>query len=271
MGSHDNIMLFEGTSFHTWQVKLKAQLMQKGKWGVVNGTDEKTNTREGGLAWQVRDEKAQGIIIRWLHDTYIHYLDTCTTSCESWATLQALFGAERKNTKYALLIEYFRLQLSQGESLSSHLNHMKSLLTQLTGIKMKMDEDIQIVVLLESLPEDFSTLVTTLTNLPKPTLKDVEASLLEEENKMKRSHVVSYDNAYYTNNKKPVKGSTSKVSKVKCHFCGREGHIEKNCFIKQKISANLIEDKATSEEVAATVEEGPCHEEANFISEEWAF
>ena len=75
--------------------------------------------------------------------------------------------------------------------MSSHLNSMKSLLTQLASIKINLDEDIVIAVLLKSLPdEDYSNVITTLTNLPTTKVVDVEAAFLEKERKIKARGLV---------------------------------------------------------------------------------
>ena len=73
-----------------------------------------------------------------------------------------------------------------GETLSSYLNSMKSLLTQLASIKINIDEDIVIVVLLKGLlDEEYGHVITTLTNLTSTSLVKVEVALLEEETKVK--------------------------------------------------------------------------------------
>ena len=90
-------------------------------------------------------------------------------------------------------------------------------------------------------------IVTTLTNLPTPKLVDIVGSLMEEEKKLKRQGLV-YREAYFTKN--TSKGSTSKnfsKDKFKCNFYGKPGHFEKDCFIKKKDSANMIQENIEEE------------------------
>ena len=91
------------------------------------------------------------IIALGLSDSYIHHIDGCETSLGAWTHLESVFGAQACHSKYILLIKFFTLPLTKGDTLSSHLNSMKSLLTQLARIKVNIDEDVVIDVLLKSL------------------------------------------------------------------------------------------------------------------------
>ncbi|MCO5563870.1 hypothetical protein L7F22_017521 [Adiantum nelumboides] len=100
---------------------------------------------EGQTAtWEERDNKAQDIIKLELDDTYIHHVDGCKTAKETWDQLDTLFGAQAKSSKFGLLIEFFKLEMASKMPLASHLNNMQSLMTQLAGMSLKVDEDIAI-------------------------------------------------------------------------------------------------------------------------------
>ena len=106
--------------------------------------------------------------------------------------------------------------------MSSHLNYMKSLITQLASIKINLDEDIVIDVLLKSLQdEDYSNVITTLTNVPNTSLIEVEAALLEEERKIKfkkgRFTHVKEEEALFTKIKFQGKYTTTPTIDSKCN------------------------------------------------------
>ncbi|MCO5603335.1 hypothetical protein L7F22_057485 [Adiantum nelumboides] len=122
--------------------------------------------------------------------------------------------------------------------LASHLNNMQSLMTQLSGISLKVDEDIAIDVLLKSLPSSYDHIVTTLTNMPISKLVDMQTSLLEEEKKMngkveiEEASIQSDEKVLFNKNFKP-KAFTK--GKVVCDFCHNTGHEEKDSFTKKKM------------------------------------
>ena len=57
-----------------------------------------------------------------------------------------------------------KLDYMDGQSMKEHLNSFKGLVNQLTKINMKIDDELQALLLLNSLPESWDTLVVTLNN-----------------------------------------------------------------------------------------------------------
>ena len=201
---------FDGDGFHTWQMKVKYHLMREGIWGIVNGKEKKPITREAELIWTTKDDKALAIIALALSDNYIHHISNLGSSLEAWDTLDQLFGASGKNSKISLKIEFFGLKLNPHESFATHVNHMRSLMTQLSAIGASVSDDDAIVVLLKSLPdEEYGHVVTTLKNLPSPTLEGVITSLQDEEKKIKERSGHG-DQALYT--KKNFKRCQQRIS-----------------------------------------------------------
>ena len=177
---------FNGDGFHTWQMKVKYHLMRDGIWGIVNGKETKPSTRDVEQTWINKDDKALAIIALALSNNYIHHIFNLKSSLEAWNILDQLFGAKGKNSKISLKIEFFGLKLDTNESFATHVNHMRSLMTQLAAIGAPVSDDDAIVVLLKSLPDvEYGHVVTTLKNLPSPTLEGVITSLQDEEKKIK--------------------------------------------------------------------------------------
>ncbi|MCO5554987.1 hypothetical protein L7F22_008526 [Adiantum nelumboides] len=240
---------FKGHDFHTWQTRIKLMLMKKALWSITNGKERKPRDATAATTWEERDNKAQAIIKLELDDTYIHRVDGCETAKETWDQLDTLFGAQAKSSKFGLLIEFFKLEMSVKTPLASHLNSMQSLMTQLAGISLKVDEDIAIAVLLKSLPSSYDHIVTTLTNMPISKLVDMQASLLEEEKKMngkvkiKEASIQIDEKVFFNKNFKPkAKG------KVICDFCHKSGHEEKDCFAKKKMKKAYFSFKLDEED-----------------------
>ncbi|MCO5555570.1 hypothetical protein L7F22_009115 [Adiantum nelumboides] len=148
-------------------------LMKKALWDITNGKERKPRDATAAATWEERDNKIQAIIKLELDVTYIHHVDGCETAKETWDQLDTLFGAQAKSSKFGLLIEFFKLEMASKTPLASHLNNMQSLMTQLAGIFLKVDEDIAIAVLLKSHPSSYDHIVTTLTNMPISKLVDV--------------------------------------------------------------------------------------------------
>ena len=97
----------------------------------------------------------------------------------------------QKNTprnKALLVRRLVKLDYKDGQGMIEYLNNFKGLVNQLTKVEMKIDDELQALLLLSSLPESWDTLVVTLSNSSlegKLTMDIVADSLLNEEARRK--------------------------------------------------------------------------------------
>ena len=190
----DTIDKFKGVGFHTWQTKIKGYLMKKLLWAVINPPEEMEIIHFRAATAQLRDkdEQALGIIITALDDAYILYIDDAHTSKEAWELLEKMFGAKGKHSRIGLKMELYKLILLEKEDISSLINRLKSIITQLVYIKVQVDDEDKVAILLSALPDYYSQLVTILKEKePDPQLKEVINSIQDEAkkiNKLKGKH-----------------------------------------------------------------------------------
>ena len=213
---------FDGTGFHTWQVKLKGgYLMKKNLWNVVKpmAQGENPQTRAAQAQFTQKDEQALGIIITGLDDTHVHYIDDANTAHEAWQTLEKMFGAKAKHSKISLKMQMYGLQMGEGEDLASLINRLKSLNTQLVYVGAPIDEEDRVAILLKALPQEYNQIVTVLKEKdPIPSLNDVINSLQEEEKKIKGTSTSTNGTAFLIS------------SKQRCKHCKRTNHDSKDCY-----------------------------------------
>ena len=133
----ESVEEYEGVGFHTLQVKIKGLLMKKGLWGVVKplGQNETVTTRSQMAQFVSLDEKAHGLIITSLGDDHLHYIDGAETAlAASWDTLERLFGAKSKHSCILIKMQLYGLVWREKETLSSLMNCLMSICTQLSYI-----------------------------------------------------------------------------------------------------------------------------------------
>lgn len=268
MASSKSLDKFNGQGFHTWQTKVKGYLMKKNLWSIVKikVEDETTSvsTRAMTAANQARDEQALGIIITALDDNYIHYVDDAETSSQAWEILEKMFGTKAKHSKISLKMQLYGLKMEPNENVSSLINRLKSLMTQLTYVKAPVDEEDAIAILLKSMPSNFDQIVTVLKEKePIPSMESVINSLQEEEKKTTNNIYIGEGAFAVHNNMKKCNtcGKTNHATKdcyltKPCVHCGKTGHPHFRCFHKNKDKGK--EDKANitiNEEEANTAEE----------------
>ena len=188
---YEGIIVFSGVGFHTWQMKVKGYLMKKGLWslvklgGEIETATSTTATWGATSAFASRDEKALGILLTSVADDLVHYLDKATSSRHAWDILEWTFGAKSKNSKISLRMQLYGLMMHDDETLSSLVNRLKSICTQLSYIGCNIENDNKIAILLKSLPKLYDNIVMVLKEKePKPSLESIIKSLYEEEKKI---------------------------------------------------------------------------------------
>ena len=214
---------FNGQGFHTWQMKIKGYLMRKQLWSVTKPLEpnETLETRKGQPSFADKNEQALGMLLTSLDDNYVHFLDNCDSAHEAWHTLEQNFGAIAKNSKVALKMQLYDLNMHPGEDLPSLINRLKSLCTQLAYIRCPIDNEDQVAVLLKAVPDEiYSQIITVLKEKdPTPQLSDVINSLQQHGKK----EAASPSSGTYL-----AKIASSK--NIKCSHCGRNNHLSKDCY-----------------------------------------
>jgi len=97
---------------------------------------------------------------------------------------ESLIQKKMPRNKALLLRQLVKLQYNDGQNMIEHLNNFKGLINQLIKIEIKLDDELPAVLLLNSLPKSWNTLVATLSNsgpAGKLTMDTVTGSLLNEE------------------------------------------------------------------------------------------
>lgn len=88
------------------------------------------------------------------------------------------------------------LKYNEGHSITQHTSEFQGLVDQLTTIKIILDDELQALLLLSSLPDSWETLLVSMNNsLPnrKLTLDIVTNKLWNEESRRKSIEVVPFE------------------------------------------------------------------------------
>lgn len=165
---------FNGLNFHTWQLKTQMRLMYEGLW--VNGVN-------GEPGKPANNDKAKAIIGLALSDSYIYLIELDKTAQEIWDRLNTLFG-KGTTAKILLKSQLYSLKMQDTTSLSSHINYLKSLRSQIAEAVITDVEFLAII--LNSLSPKFNNVVFTLSQLPAQSLEKTIETLLAEEKRMNR-------------------------------------------------------------------------------------
>lgn len=227
--------------------------MNKKIWKHVEGSIPPVKSDE----WLGKDEQALSLIGLHLGTNIIHHIDAQLTAKDAWETLHLVFGAKAKNQEINLKIEFYGLEMNFDDSFAQFVSKLKSIMTQLEGVDAKVDEKDAIAILLKSMPKEYNALVTTLKNLPDPSLEGCIASILEKEKELKANGSTS----------KSVFGEQALFTKtdISCYHCGRRGHMKSNCRLKHLSKCSICKKLGHEEDVCRFKQQ---RQQSNFMEEQ---
>jgi nitrate reductase NapAB chaperone NapD len=168
---------------------------------------------------------------------------------ELWNKPEDKYMTKGIENKLYLKRKFFGFRYVEGTSMPEHLNNLNKILVDLQNLDVKIDDEDKAVVLINSLPDTYEHLSTTLM-YGKTTLKfdDVFNALTNYEYRRKDKQSHSGTSGAFTvrgrsGSKKPSgrnrsasasrKRNTSSnrktFAKDECAFCHQKGHWRKDC------------------------------------------
>uniref|UniRef100_A0A2N9IAG3 CCHC-type domain-containing protein n=1 Tax=Fagus sylvatica TaxID=28930 RepID=A0A2N9IAG3_FAGSY len=192
--------------------------------------------------WAKMHRKTIGCIRQCIKVSVFHHVSQETKADTLWKKLESLYERKTAQNKAFAIRKLAHLKLKEGRSVAEHLSEFQDLVNQLTRMNLVVDDELQALLLLSSLPDSWETLVVSLSNFaPNGVLQlaMVKDSLFNEETRRKD---MGKDDAQalVTENRGRSRGRNSKgrgksrsqsqtKGKVKCFYCDKEGHIKRNC------------------------------------------
>ena len=105
-----------------------------------------------------------------------------------WEKLRSLYERKTAQNKAFIARKLVNLKLKEGKSIAEHLSEFQDLVNQMVTMKLVIDDELQVLLLLSFLTASWETLVVSLSNsalngvLQLAMIKD---SLLNEEARRK--------------------------------------------------------------------------------------
>ena len=131
------------------------------------------------------------------------------------------------------MLQFFSFKMAADAKMSSHINELKALVKQLAEVGVKVEEDNQKAVLLNSLSSKYHNVVFTLSQLSAQSLDDMISTLLDEDKILSATdfeNFVPSEHALFSRSHKKVGNN------IECYYCQKVGHTALYC----KTQANDI-------------------------------
>jgi hypothetical protein len=229
------------SNYSIWKPMMEDVLYCKDLHDPIEGDNAKPSSMLD-KEWAKMHRKTIGCIRQCIEVSVFHHVSQETKADTLWKKLESLYERKTAQNKAFAIRKLAHLKLKEGRSVAEHLSEFQDLVNQLTRMNLVVDDELQALLLLSSLPDSWETLVVSLSNFaPNGVLQlaMVKDSLFNEETRRKD---MGKDDAQalVTENRGRSKGRNSKgrsksrsqsqtKGKVKCFYCDKEGHIKRNC------------------------------------------
>ena len=221
------VVPLNGSNYPTWKVQCRMALMKDGLWNIVNGieTAPPASDADRRAKFATRRDRALAIIVLSVEPSLLYLIGDPEDPITVWKKLGNQFEKKTWANKLELRRRLYSLRLKDGDPVQEHVKNMTEVFDSLSVVGDPISEEDRVVHLLASLPDSYNVLVTALeASEDVPKMEIVTERLLHEERKLK-------DRADTTTNAEKAMNSRERSRRkvLRCHHCGKLGHIKRNC------------------------------------------
>lgn len=263
-----NIPLLNGGNFVFWKTKLKAVLVRDELWDVV-----KTRKPEPVLdTWEKKNNRAMAYITLSVEDNQLIHFQHTEEAYEAWQSLLKKYERSTFGSRLYLRRKLYGIHY-KGGSMSEHIDAIMSVVGLLRGSGKPLEDEEIVAVLLVSLPEAYSGLVTALEGRDERdlTVEYVTGKILDEYQRRTEASGASESNGgnsevalksagnpsrinrgrnknSFNKGTKSEKGGKGQRETRTCYYCHKPGHLKSECRWYKK-----VQDQEKSESANSTV------------------
>jgi len=178
---------FNGKDFGFWKMQIEDYLYQKKLHLPLTEVKPETMSKAD---WDLLDRQALGVIRLMLTRNVAFNIINEKTTAGLMKALSNMYEKPSASNKVYLMRRLFNLKMTEGGSVTEHINEFNTILTQLSSVNITIDDEIRALILLSSLPESWSATVTAVSSSSGSTklkLNDIRDLVLSEDIRRRES------------------------------------------------------------------------------------
>ena len=164
MEKTDNGMIkLAAFNYSIWNARMEDILYYKELFEPIEckGYKSITTTED---EWKKLNKKTIGQIRQWVDQSVFHHVAKEVGAYSLWQKLESLYERNVAQNKAFMIRRLVNLKYKYGNSVAEHLNNFPRLFNELSTMKLELDDEVQTLLLLSSLPDIWETLVVSLSN-----------------------------------------------------------------------------------------------------------
>jgi hypothetical protein len=236
-------------NYPTWSIRTKMLLKRKGLWSAIEPVAPAGDPAAAPRAVDPNiDEKALALICLSVTDHHLVSLASCATAKAAWDSLERTYKAKSNARILQLRRELYTLKMLSNEPLTKYVSRAKSLRDHLVAAGQSVVPSDIVFSVLNGLPDAYKPIIAVITSSESEL--DIDAvlpKLMMTEASLPPDSVASNSSGFYDTS--ALAATTGKPKKT-CHYCGKAGHIEVNCFKKKRVENAATNPKTGSRSLA---------------------
>ncbi|CAJ2642124.1 unnamed protein product [Trifolium pratense] len=228
--SEPNMIKLNSSNYTLWKTLMEDWLYTKDLYDPIEGESARSKDTSD-TDWKKMNRKADAIIRQWLDLSVYPHVEAETNAHTMWNKLKELYERKNVQNKACLIRKLVNMKYKDGESMAEHMSVFQNTVNQLTATDIKLDDELQALLLFSSLPDNWEVLVVTLTNSApsgKLVMSTVKESMLNEEARRKERGLI---------------GSPTQSEAL----VTEEGHIKKYCRLLKRDQLREKDDDSENE------------------------
>lgn len=192
-----------------------------------------------------RDDKALNMIFMYVNDLVLRKLDKCTTAAQAWETLDRLYLAKTLPNRVHSQLKVYSFKMLDSRTIDKNVDEFLKLIADLGNLSIEVPEEVQVILLLNSLPSRYDQLKETLTyGREGITMEEVASAARSKEREFKDtpSSRSNDGEGHFARGRQETRSSKSgkdkqnrsrsksRDGKKVYWICGKEGHFKKQCY-----------------------------------------
>jgi hypothetical protein len=229
------------SNYLQWKVRMSIVLKENKIWNYVSSVVVVPAEDHVTLDFhEVKEAKAQRIILDGVKDHLIPHLAKKKTTKEMWDTLKNLFEAKNENQKMALKAKLHDTKMGKEESVSSYLTRVAQVKDEMVVVGEVISDSELVRIALKGFTKEWEVFVKCVVgceHLPdwSRLWNDFTQEEIQEGYQSSGQNIDGADDNVALIAKSKKKGSFGRdLSKVRCYCCNQLGHLASHCLERKK-------------------------------------
>ena len=184
----NTMVKLSASNYSIWKPMMDYVLYCKDLHDPIKGDSAKPSDMLDRDQQEKLNRKTIGCIRQCIDVSVFHHVFQETNAEDLWEKLRSLYERKTAQNKDFIARKLVNLKLKEGKSIAKHLSDFQDLVNQIVTMKLVIDDELQALLPLSSLPDSWETLVVSLSNSALNgvlQLAMVKDSLLNEETRRK--------------------------------------------------------------------------------------